>query len=49
MTLNGVQVVSLDILEELIYASNVGDQLKATVYRDGMEFAVTITMGEDKN
>ena len=49
MTLNGVQVVSLDILEELIYASNVGDQLKATVYRDGTEFAVTITMGEDKN
>ena len=49
MTLNGVQVVSLDILEEIVYASNVGDQIKATVYRDGMEFAVTITMGEDKN
>ena len=49
MRLDGRAVTSLDILEEIVYASNVGDQLKATVYRDGMEFAVTITMGEDKN
>ena len=49
MTLNGKQVTSLDILEEIIYASAVGDQLKATIYRDGREFAVTITVGEDKN
>ena len=49
MTLNGKQVTSLDILEEIVYASAVGDQLKATIYRDGREFAVTITVGEDKN
>ena len=48
MTLNGVQVVSLDILEEIVYASSVGDQIKATIYRDGAEFALTLTMGEDK-
>ena len=48
MTLNGVQVVSLDILEEIVYASSVGDQIKATIYRDGAEFALVLTMGEDK-
>ena len=49
MTLNGSQVTSLDVLEEILYASAVGDELKAAVYRDGQEFAVTITVGEDKH
>ncbi len=49
MTLNGKAVTSQDILEEIIYASAVGDELKATIYRDGREFAVTITVGEDKH
>ena len=49
MTLNGKQVTSLDILEQIIYASAPGDELKATVYRDGKEFAVTIIVGEDKH
>ena len=48
MTLSGKQVTSLDILEEIVYASSVGDALKATIYRDGREFAVTITIGEDQ-
>ena len=48
MTLNGKAVTTLDILEEIVYASSVGDALKATIYRDGREFAVTITIGEDK-
>ena len=49
MTLSGKQVTSLDILEEIVYASSVGDALKATIYRDGREFAVTITIGEDQH
>ena len=49
MTLNGKAVTSQDILEEIIYASSVGEELKATVYRDGRDFAVTITVGEDKH
>ena len=48
MSLNGKAVTTLDILEEIVYASSVGDALKATIYRDGREFAVTITVGEDK-
>ena len=49
MTLNGKAVTSQDILEEIVYASAVGEELKATIYRDGREFAVTITIGEDKH
>ena len=49
MTLDGVAVTSLDILEEITYASSVGEQLQATVYRDGKEFTLTITVGEEKH
>ena len=49
MSLGGKQITSLDILEQILYASTPGDALKATVYRDGMEFAVTIVVGEDKH
>ena len=49
MTVSGRQITSLDILEEILYASVPGDRLKATVYRDGREFAVTITVEEDKH
>ena len=49
MSLNGVQVTSMDILEQIVYASAVGDELEARLYRDGVEYTVTITMGEAKN
>ena len=49
MTLGGKQITSLDILEQILYASTLGDQLKATVYRDGMEFTAIITVGEAKH
>ena len=49
MTLDGKQLITMDVLEEIIYASAPGDQLKATVYREGSEFALTITMGEDQH
>jgi len=49
MTLDGKQLSSLDVLEEILYASAVGDELKATVHRDGREFAITIVVGEDKH
>ena len=49
MTLDGKQLITMDVLEEIIYASAPGDQLKATVYREGREFALTITMGEDQH
>ena len=44
-----LEVTSLDILEEIVYASAVGDELEARLYRDGTEYTVTITMGEAKN
>ena len=49
MSLNGKQLSSLDELEQILYASIPGDHLRATVYRDGTEFAVTITVGEEKH
>ena len=49
MTLNGTAVTSLDILEEITYASSVGDELEATFYREGVEFTLTLTMGEEKH
>ena len=47
--LDGTEVTTLDKLEEIVYASSVGDELEAVVYRDGMEFTVTITEGEEKH
>ena len=49
MRLDGRAVTSLDILEEIVYASNVGDKLEAAVYRDGMEYILTLTVGEEKH
>ena len=49
MRLDGKAVTSLDILEEIIYASSVGDKLEATIYRDGREYPLTITVGEEKH
>ena len=49
MTLDGVAVTSQDILEEITYASSVGDELEATIYREGMELTLTLTMGEEKH
>ena len=49
MTLDGKQLITMDVLEEIIYASAPGDELKATVYREGREFALTITLGEDQH
>ncbi len=47
--LNGVSVTTMDTLEEIIYASAVGDELEATFYRDGREFTLTILVGEEKH
>ena len=49
MTLDGKAVTSLDILEEITYASSVGEKLEASVYRDGKEYTLTITVGEEKH
>ena len=49
MRLDGRAVTSLDILEEIVYASNVGDKLEASIYRDGMEYVLTLTVGEEKH
>ena len=46
--LNGIQVTSNDILEQIVYASSVGDRLEAVIYRDGKTFNVTIVMDEAK-
>ena len=49
MGLDGKAVTNLDILEEIVYASTVGDELEATIYRDGREYTLTIIMGEEKH
>ena len=48
-SLGGKNLTSLDVLEQIVYASAVGDELEAVVFRDGMEYSVTIVVGEDKN
>ena len=49
LSLDGTSVLSQTTLDQIVYASAVGDELKAVLYRDGKEFAITITMGEAKN
>ena len=46
--LNGVKVSSVDILEQIVNATTVGDKLDAVIYRDGKNFNITIEMGEEK-
>ena len=47
--LNGRPVTTLDTLEEIIYASAVGDRLEAAFYRDGREFTLILTVDEEKH
>lgn len=47
-SLGGKNLTSLDVLEQIVYASAVGDELEAVVFRDDMEYSVTIVVGEDK-
>ena len=49
MSLDGTAVTSLDILEEITYASSVGDKLEAAIYRDGREYTLTLIVGEEKH
>ena len=49
LTLDGVAVTNLDILQEITYASTVGQELQATIYREGREITLTLIMGEEKH
>ena len=49
ISLDGTAVTSPDILEEITYAGSVGDELEAVIYRDGREYTLTLTMGEEKH
>ena len=49
LTLDGVSVTNPDILQEITYASTVGQELQATVYREGREITLTLIMGEEKH
>jgi serine protease Do len=49
MSLNGIPVTTLDTLEEIVYASNPGDGLQASFYREGREFTLTLIVGEEKH
>ena len=49
LTLDGVAVTNLDILQEITYASTVGQELQATIYREGREISLTLIMGEEKH
>ena len=48
-SLDGRDVTSLDTLEEIVYASSVGDELEAVIYRDGESLTMTIIVGEEKH
>ena len=48
-SLGGRAVTSMDILEEIIYASAVGDTIQASFYRDGVEFTLILVVGEEKH
>ena len=47
--LEGVEISSLDHVEQIVYASSVGDVLEAEIYRDGIRFRLTILVGEEKH
>ena len=49
LTLDGVAVTNPDILQEITYASTVGQELQATIYREGREITLTLIMGEEKH
>ena len=49
LTLDGVAVTNPDILQEITYASTVGQELQATIYREGREIPLTLIMGEEKH
>ena len=48
-SLDGVAVTDLDVLEQILFDCEVGDELDATVFRSGIEYSLTIRLGEDKN
>ena len=49
VTVDGVAVTNLDILQEITYASTVGQELQATFYREGREITLTLIMGEEQH
>ncbi len=48
-SLDGIAVTSLDVLEQILYDCEVGEEITATIYRNGIEYSLTIILGEDKN
>ena len=48
-SLDGVAVTSLDVLEQILFDCEVGDELEATVFRSGIEYSLTLILGEEKN
>ena len=48
ISLDGTEITSMEELNAVLYAHEVGDRLEIVVYRDGKEYAETITLAENK-
>ena len=48
-TADGTSVSDMDDLNSLLYAHSVGDTMKLTIYRNGYQGDVTVTLTEKKN
>jgi len=48
LSLDGIRITDVEILEEIVYGAQVGDEMTAVIYRGGMEYRVDIVMGESK-
>ncbi len=47
--LDDQRITDQEILEEIVFASEVGQEIPAVVYRSGREYDITITIAEDQS
>ena len=48
MSIDGVSLDSLDEFNSVLYSHQVGDSVQVIIYRSGRQYAVTLTLTEDK-
>ena len=48
ISIDGVQITSEEILNQILYAHETGDTLEAVIYRNRRQYSVTLTVGEFK-
>lgn len=48
ISLDGTEITSMEELNAVLYAHEVGDRLEIVVYRDGKQYSETVTLAENK-